>query len=182
MREEAKRGSAPGVLAPPSFQGTDSQAHFSGGHFCSFLRDRVYPWPKVHTLRSLRDICAAPPFLVAQSCLRPCLELGDLTPPSGSLAADLSGHELTHSRWEGERGDDKGDDSRVQQAAERKENEPWGAEVPRGPLCSLYTEHSLRQKATFKGETAPLAPSIEHQSFCILSQATEGHLRPSSKI
>lgn len=61
-----------------------------------------------------------PFFHVAQSWLSPYHKLSDLTPPSDSLAADLSSHELTHSWWKRARGDDKGDNSRVQQAAEKE--------------------------------------------------------------
>lgn len=96
-----KENRFPGLI----FHGSLS-AFFSGSdairgqkHVCSEARGSPAPLPLLHVVPSW-------------------FSLSDLTPPSKvTLGADLSGHELPYSWWKGEGGDDKGDDSRIEQAA-----------------------------------------------------------------
>lgn len=103
-----------------SFRNPMSQSHYPRVFF-ALLQERQ-PRAKWQTLQGLRGICAVSSCLLGPlSWLRnpvPCS--GTWPPPSDSHRADLSSHELTHSWWKGEWGDDKGNNSRIQQAAEKE--------------------------------------------------------------
>lgn len=119
-RGGSKGVSSPEMLGTSSFQRTDSPSRFSRVPLL-FTQGRILPLGKKST-------CAQKPkghqycFLFSMHpgpSLVPVMGSVTWLPPQGPLRADLSSHELTHSWWKGERGDDEGDDPWIQQAAEK---------------------------------------------------------------